>query len=280
MRGKTVEILQNATKKGYAVGAFNTSIMEITQGIVRAAKELKKPCIIQVTPSTIKYVGAEVLGKGIQAVIDSESGEAEIGFHLDHGKTFDDVVTAIDMGMDSVMIDASAKEFKKNISITKKVVEYAHAKNVTVQAELGKVPYVGKNGQTIDWNSVMTNPVEAKQLVEKTNVDALAVGIGNAHGFFKERETPDWKRLEEIKELLPDISLIMHGASDWDRNKVKNAVTRGVSCFNVDTDIRIAFINAICKQMCDFTDPRKALGIAREAVQNKVTEKIEMFQHA
>ena len=283
MRGKTLEILEEATKKGYAVGAFNTSTMELTQGITRAAKELGRPCIIQITPSTIKYAGPEVIGAVVKAIIENESGDVEIGFHLDHGKTFDDIVTAIDFGVDSVMIDASTKEFKRNVTITKRVVDYAHSKGVAVQAELGRVPYVGHSGQSIDWDTVMTNPVEAKQLVEETGVDALAVGIGNAHGFFRERETPDWKRLEEIKELLPNTPLIMHGASDWERNKVKNAVTRGVVCFNVDTDIRLAFVNAICSQVspkCDFTDPRKALDVAREAVKNKVMEKIEMFQHA
>jgi fructose-bisphosphate aldolase class II len=283
MRGKTLEILKEATRKGYAVGAFNTSITEITQGIARAINETRKQCIIQVTPSSIKYVGPEVLGAVVKTVIDNESGDTEIGFHLDHGKTFDDVVTAIDFGVDSVMIDASTKEFKRNVAITKRVVEYAHSKGVTVQAELGKVPYVGRNGQDVDWESVMTNPREAKQLVEETGVDALAVGIGNAHGFFREREIPDWKRLEEIKEMIPSTPLIMHGASDWNKDKVKNAVARGVVCFNVDTDIRLAFINAVCNQTspkCDFTDPRKALTIAREAVKNKVVEKIEMFYNA
>ncbi len=283
MRGKTLDILGEATEKGYAVGAFNTSTMELTQGIVRAAKELKRPCIVQITPSTMKYAGPEVIGAVVKAIIENESSDVEIGFHLDHGKTFDDVVTAIDFGVDSVMIDASTKEFKRNIAVTKRVVDYAHSKGVTVQAELGKVPYMGHNGQNIDWEAVMTNPQEAKQLVEETGVDALAVGIGNAHGFFRERDVPDWKRLEEIKELLPDTPLIMHGASDWGKNKVKNAVTRGVVCFNVDTDIRLAFVNAICSQVspkCDFTDPRKALDIAREAVKNKVMEKIEMFWHA
>ena len=282
MRGKTLEILEKATTNGYAVGAFNTSILEITQGIIRAAKELKKDCIVQVTPSTIKYVGPEVLGAVVKAVIDNESHDAEIGFHLDHGKTFDDVVTAIDFGVDSVMIDASTKEFKRNIAITKRVVDYAHSKGVTVQAELGKVPYIGHNGQNIDWDAVMTDPQEARQLVEETGVDALAVGIGNAHGFFREKDVPDWQRLEEIRELLPKTPLIMHGASDWDKSKVKNAIIRGVVCFNVDTDIRLSFFNAICSQVsskCDFTDPRKILDISREAVKNKVMEKIDVFRN-
>ena len=283
MRGTTLDILKEGTQKGYAVGAFNTATMELTQGIVRAAKEAQKACIIQVTPSSIKYAGPEVLGAMVKAIIENESYDVQIGFHLDHGKTFDDVVTAIDFGVDSVMIDASTQEFKRNVIVTKRVVEYAHSKGVSVQAELGRVPYVGRNGQGIDWDSVMTNPKEAQQLVKETGVDALAVGIGNAHGFFRERTTPDWKRLEKIKELLPNTPLIMHGASDWGKDKVKEAVTRGIVCFNVDTDIRLAFVNSVCGQVsprCDFTDPRKVLDLAREAVKNKVMEKIEMFYNA
>jgi ketose-bisphosphate aldolase len=180
------------------------------------------------------------------------------------------------------MIDASTKDLEKNISITKRVVDYAHERNVAVQAELGRVPYVGRDGQEVDWETVMTDPEDAKRLVEETGVDALAVGIGNAHGFFRERPVPDWKRLEDIKKKIPNIPLIMHGASDWDKNKVKEAVTRGIVCFNVDTDIRLAFISALCGETlkCEFTDPRKALGISREAVQHKVVEKIEMFYNA
>jgi fructose/tagatose bisphosphate aldolase len=154
---------------------------------------------------------------------------------------------------------------------------------VTVQAELGRVPYVGRDGQTTNWEDVMTDPEEAKRLIEETGADVLAVGIGNAHGFFKEREVPDWKRLEKIRKLIPNVPLVMHGASDWDKNKVKEAVTRGIACFNVDTDLRLAFINATCSHIfpkCDLTDPRKALTLAREAVKDKVVEKIEMFKNA
>ncbi len=283
MRGKTLEILEGATKKGYAVGAFNTFNMEFTQGIVEAVKKSSGSCVIQVTPSSIKYAGTKVIGDVVKSIIDNQSGDTLIGFHLDHGKTFEDVVAAIDAGMDSVMIDASTESLQENISITKKVVEYAHGKGVAVQAELGRVPYSGRDGKTVDWESVMTKPEEAKKLVEETGVDALAVGIGNAHGFFKEPDTPDWKRLERIKELLPNTPLIMHGASDWDRAKVKEAVTRGVVCFNVDTDSRLAFIHALCEYTlpdCNFTDPRKAMGVARDAVSDKIVEKIEMFRHA
>ncbi len=280
MRIKTIDILKGAMKNGYAVGAFNTSNLEVTQAIIRAARESKKSAIIQMAVSTMNYAESEVIGDVVESVINNESGSSGIGYHLDHGKNFDDIVRAIDAGVDSVMIDGSQHEFKKNLEITKRVVDYAHEKGVAVQAELGRVPYVGREDMEIDWDEVMTNPEEAKKMVDETGVDAFAVGIGNAHGFFRERKEPDWERLKEIKKLIPETPLILHGASDWDREKVEKAIKGGVVCFNIDTDLRIAFMTVVCNKTspkCDITDPRKLLSAARKAVKKKAMEKMEMF---
>lgn len=279
MRGKTIEVLQDAMRGGYAVGAFNTSNLELTQAIVRAAKN-EGPCVVQVTTNGFKYGNPRVMGNLVNSVIEVESESSRVGFHLDHGKSFDDVVSAIDAGADSVMIDASIQSFEENVRVTKQVVDYAHKKGVTVQAELGAVPYLGREDQEIDWDSVMTNPVQAKELVERTNIDALAVGIGNAHGFFKERDVPDWDRLAEIRRLISETPLIMHGASDWEEENVKKAIEGGICCFNIDTDIRVAFLSTICHETgsgCDVSDPRKLLGLARDKVQTVVEGKIRMF---
>ena len=280
MRGKTIDILKKAKEGRYAVGAFNTSNLELTQGIVRAAHELHKPCIVQATTNALKYANSRVLGAVVDAVIGHESNSTVIGFHLDHGKSFDDVMNGIETGVDSVMIDGSLLSFKENLEVTKRVVEYAHEKGVTVQAELGSVPYMGREDQDINWDEVMTDPDQALKLVEETQIDALAVGIGNAHGFFRERPVPDWKRLEKIRDIIPKTPIILHGASDWEEDNVRKAIELGVSCFNIDTDIRVAFITEICNitnPRCDVTDPRKILGNARQKVTEKVMEKIEMF---
>lgn len=280
MRAKTIDILKEAMEGGYAVGAFNTSNMELTQGIVRAAYELEKPCVVQATTNAFSYANHHVLSDIVCSVIKNESNSNKIGFHLDHGKSMDDVVKAIDSGVDSVMIDASLSSFKENIEITKRVVDYAHGKGVSVQAELGSVPYLGREDQEMNWDEVMTAPLQAKKLVESTGIDALAVAIGNAHGFFRERSEPDYERLSEIKKLLPKTPLILHGASDWSGERVSEVIKRGICCFNIDTDIRIAFITAICGVVgprCDTTDPRKILGAARSEVLEKVKEKIKMF---
>ena len=284
MREKTINILRQAKAEGRAVGAFNSFNLEMTQAIVRAAVETAQPCIVQVTTTSFGYAGIPTLGEVVETVIKRESAEVPIGFHLDHGKTFEDIVKAIEAGVDSVMIDASKKELAENIALTKQVVEYAHQRGVAVQAELGRVPSIGPDGRSVEsWEEIMTNPEEAKSLVVATGVDALAVGIGNAHGFFPEREEPDWARLEEIRKQIPGIPLIIHGASDWDRTKVEEAIKRGITCFNVDTDLRLTFIEASCRQLgpdCDLTDPRTALGAARQAVQEKVQEKILLYKLA
>lgn len=262
------------------MGAFNTSNLEITQGIIGAAFELEKPSIIQNTVNSMEYVGDKIIGQMVMAVIENSSNSTEIGYHLDHGHSLDDVVRAIESGVDSVMIDASKLNFKENIKLTKRVVEYAHSKGVSVQAELGKVPYLGREEMDVDWEKIMTDPKEAHQLVQETGIDALAVGIGNAHGFFRERPEPDWERLAQIRSLLPRTPLIIHGASDWGKDKVEKAVANGANCFNIDTDIRIAFTTVLCQQnadKCDVIDPRKVLAEAREKVKEKVKEKISLF---
>ncbi len=282
MKKKTVDILKDAMKGGYAIGAFNTSNMEVTQGIIRAAAELSRPCVIQTSMSSLDYVGDKMLKYIVLEAIESDSRDAEIGFHLDHGKALNDITRAIDAGVDSVMIDASKLNFKENLTLTKEIVEYAHSKDVSVQAELGAVPYLGREEMgDIDWEELMTNPEEAEMLVKETGIDALAVGIGNAHGFFRERSEPDWERLDMIKSLVPEIPLIMHGASDWDKEKVEKAISGGICCFNIDTDTRIAFSTALCgmmnKDRCDYNDPRKIMAVVRDAIQKKVEEKIKMF---
>lgn len=282
MLASVKDILWEAKNNGYAVGAFNASNMEVAQAIIRAAAEKKCPTIIQVTEKTLSYAGDSVIVEVIKAVIEKESGSLPIGFHLDHGRSLDAVARAIELGLTSVMIDASEYDLQDNIAITKRVVDFAHPKKVAVQAEIGKVPRLGGMELNPDWDKIMTDPLEAKWLVEETGVDALAIGIGNAHDFFRERPEPDWERLDSIHKLLPDIPLILHGASDWVNHKVVEAVKRGVVCFNVDTDLRIAFNTVLCQfthEKCDILDPRKILAEARDAVQKVVEKKIDLFRN-
>lgn len=275
------EILEKAKKGGYAVGAFNTINLETTRAIVEAAKEMRSPVIIQVTEKTMEYAG----GRGIFNLVKNDAEfyakEIPIGIHLDHGKSFEIIQRAIEIGFTSVMYDGSRKEYPDNLAMTKKIVDFCHEKGVTVQAELGSVPYLGEGeiGE-IDWDKYMTDPYQATSFVEETGADALAVAIGNAHGFFKERSLPDYARLEMINKNVK-VPMILHGASDWEGERVKEVIKRGISCFNVDTATRLAFINTLIKAVREQNDMsydvRKLLGDAREAVKKEVKKKIKIF---
>ena len=275
------EILENAQKGGYAVGAFNTTNLETTRAIIDAANEMKSPVIVQITEKTMEYAGGRAIFNLVKNSAEFYAPEIPIGIHLDHGKSVKIIERCAEIGFPSVMYDGSRKIFVDNVSVTKEVVEFCHKRGMAVQGELGSVPYLGETGMgDIDWDEYMTDPEEAERFVSETGIDALAVAIGNAHGFFKERKEPDYKRLEEIRKRV-SIPLILHGASDWENGRVVEVIKRGVCCFNVDTSIRLAFVNSLVKAVRaqnDISfDIRKLLGDARKAVKNSVKEKIRFF---
>jgi len=275
------EILTKAKEGGYAIGAFNTTNLETTRAIVEAAKEMRSPIIIQVTEKTMEYAGGRLIFNLIKNDVEFYAPEIPVGIHLDHGKSLEIVERAVEIGFTSVMYDGSRKEYADNLATTKKVVDYCHERGVVVQAELGNVPYIGETGAgEVDWDKYMTDPEQVEAFVRDTGIDTLAVAIGNAHGFFKERKEPDYNRLEMISKLV-SVPLILHGASDWENGRVVEVVKRGISCFNVDTATRLAFVNSLVnaiKTRDDMSfDLRKLLGGAREAVKDAVKEKIKYF---
>ncbi|PIR73235.1 MAG: tagatose-bisphosphate aldolase [Candidatus Moranbacteria bacterium CG10_big_fil_rev_8_21_14_0_10_35_21] len=275
------EILERARKGGYAVGAFNTVNLETTRAIVEAALEMGSPVIIQMTEKTMEYGG----GRGMYQLVKNDAEfyapSIPIGIHLDHGHSFEIVERAAEIGYNSVMYDGSRKSFEDNLETTKKITQFCHDKEISVQAELGSVPYLGEvNVGEIDWDKYMTDPVQAEKFVAETEIDSLAVAIGNAHGFVKERSEPDYERLEKINQAV-NIPLILHGASDWENGRVSEVIKRGITCFNVDTALRLAFVNNLIKSVREQEnvsfDVRKLLGDAREAVKKTVKEKIKIF---
>jgi len=205
-----------------------------------------------------------------------------IGIHLDHGKSFDIIRRAVEIGFTSVMYDGSRKKYVDNFDNTKRVVDFCHEKGVSVQAELGSVPYIGEADMgELDWDQYMTDPGQAEEFVKKTGIDSLAVAIGNAHGFFRERKTPDYSRLEMIHKMV-NIPLILHGASDWDDGRVEEVIKKGITSFNVDTAIRVTFVNNLISQIREqgsssSFDVRSLLGSARDAVKDLVKEKMKLF---
>lgn len=275
------KILDNANDGNYAVGAFNTINLEFTLAILEAAKQKKSPVIIQITEKTMDYAGGRAIYGLIKNLVENYYPEIPVGVHLDHGKDFEVVQRAIEIGLNSVMYDGSRKKYSDNLMMTKKVAEFCHERGVSLQGELGNVPYLREVGAVdINWDDYMTDPAQAEEFVRETGIDALAVAVGNAHDFAKERPEPDYERLEEINRRL-NMPLIMHGASDWEDGRVTEAVKRGINCFNVDTASRVAFINSLAKTIDSKKslsyDVREHLGAAKDAITEMVKNKMDNF---
>ena len=206
-------MFQKSIKSDYAVGAFNVNNMEIIQGIADAVKEENAPVILQVSAGARKYARPAYLLHLVQAAIEDTG--IDIVLHLDHGEDFDICKKCVDDGFTSIMIDGSKHPFEENIELTKRVVEYAHAHGVVVEAELGKLAGIEDNVNVDAKSASMTDPEEAAEFVEKTNVDSLAIAIGTSHGAYKFKGTPylDFDRLKKIHSLIPETPLVLHGAS-------------------------------------------------------------------
>lgn len=279
MLGNVKEMLEQAKAGGYAVGAFNTVNLETTRAIIETAQELSSPVIVQMTEKTFDFAGGRAMFHLVKNIAEFYAKDIPIGIHLDHGKSFEVVSRAMEIGFTSVMYDGSRREYVDNLMITKKIVDIAHARGVVVQAELGNVPYLGEmQMENIEWEQYMTHPDQAAQFVSETGIDTLAVAIGNAHGFFHERKEPDYDRLTAVAALV-DLPLVLHGASDWESDRVTEVIKRGISCFNVDTAIRLSFISGLRQILRseDETDLRKVMGGAKESAKQTIKEKITAF---
>jgi len=277
------EIIKKAQKEKSAFGTFDTSNLEVTQAIARAAEAKGAPAMIGVTETALRYAGFLPLVNLIKGII--KESEAELILHLDHGKDPEIVKKCIDEGFTSVMIDASHYELEQNIEITKSIVDYARKKGVLVQAELGKIPKLNTSVEAGANLKQMkkTDPNEVGEFIEKTGVDTLAVIIGNIHGMYKPEGNPklDFDLLKKLREKV-SIPLVLHGGSGTPSEDVREAITEyGIVNVNIDTEIRVAFMGAL-SDFCDsgqmVTDPRKILSFARNIVQEKVEEKIELFR--
>lgn len=276
------EIVKKAQRGNYGVAAFNTANLETTIGIVKAAVAQKSPIIIQVTEGTIKYAGLETIFQIIRTVGESVGKRISIAIHLDHGRDFKTVKACVDIGFSSVHMDASDLPFAQNIAVTKRAVDYAHKHGAWAQGELGSL--IGKEGMTKiklpkDPDSYMTDPAKAQEFVDKTGVDTLAISVGTMHGHFKGQEKIDFKRLTEIAKQVK-TPLVLHGTSGVKGTEIKKAVAMGVVITNVDTDLRIAFTEALHQTLADVGsvyDPRKILTPSIEAVQKIAENKIKIL---
>ncbi|MGN0027717.1 MAG: tagatose bisphosphate family class II aldolase, partial [Clostridium sp.] len=266
----TREMLNKAQREGYAVPAFNIHNLETLQVVVETAAELKSPVILAGTPSTIDYAGGEYIVA--MAEVAAKKHDIPIAIHLDHFEKIDEIKHYVNIGFKSTMIDASHESFEDNVAIVKKVVEYAHKYDSTVEAELGRLG--GQEDDLIvdEKDTKYTNPQQAKEYVERTGIDSLAVAIGTAHGLYKGEAKLDLDRLAEIRAMV-EVPLVLHGASDVPDELVKKAISLGICKVNVATDLKIPFSDAVKKYFIenpDANDPRKYMAPGKEAMKKIV----------
>ncbi|MBP3337551.1 MAG: class II fructose-1,6-bisphosphate aldolase [Clostridia bacterium] len=270
-------VLDRANKGNYAVGAFNINNMEILQSIIAAAEEKQAPVILQTSEGAIKYAGIEYIAAMVK--VAAEKASVPVVLHLDHGTTYDTIMKCIKYGWTSVMIDGSHLPLDENIAATKDIIKVAHACGVSVEAELGRLGGIEDNINVDEKDARFTSPDEAVKFVAETGVDSLAIAIGTAHGKYKGVPKLDFERLQTIKALIPDTPIVLHGASGIPEEDIIKSTKLGVNKINIDTDIRLAFTDAIREFVAtsDAFDPRKVMAPAKEAMKKVVMGKIEMF---
>ena len=294
----TKNMFEKSIAEKFAVGAFNINNMEFVQGIMDAAAEENSPVILQTSSSAIKYARIPYLRKMIEAGL--EEHDIPVALHLDHGPDFETCKLCVDNGYTSVMFDGSKYDFEKNIELTKQVVDYAHEHGVVVEAELGKLAGVEDDVNVAENDAMYTDPEQALEFVQRTGCDSLAIAIGTSHGAykFKGEARLRFDILEKVKDLMPNVPIVLHGASTVIPEYVEmcnkyggnmpgakgvpdemlhEASMRGVSKINVDTDLRLAMTAGIRKVFVEDPsafDPRKYLTPARELIKETVEHKI------
>lgn len=294
------QMFRRAYAEGYAIGAFNVNNMEIIQGITEAAAEVRAPLILQVSAGARKYASHTYLMKLVEAALVET--DLPICLHLDHGDTFELCKSCVDGGFTSVMIDGSHYSFNENIQLTKQVVDYAHARGVVVEGELGRLAGIEDDVNVSAEDSSYTRPEEVEEFVSRTGVDSLAIAIGTSHGAykFKPGSIPQLRFdiLEEVSRRLPNFPIVLHGASSVMPEYVKminenggsmpdaigvseemlrQAALMAVCKINIDTDLRLAMTGTIRSYLNDHPDhfdPRQYLKPARENIKKMVVHKL------
>ncbi len=297
----TTEMFKKAYAGGYAIGAFNVNNMEIVQGITEACGELKAPVILQVSAGARKYANHTYLTKLVEAAV-IENPEIPIALHLDHGSSYELCKDCVDGGFTSVMFDGSSKPYEENVEEARKVVQYAHKYNVTVEAELGQLAGIEDEVSVDAEKAHFTDPAQVQDFVTRTGVDSLAIAIGTSHGAykFKPGQKPQLRFdiLKEVSERLPGFPIVLHGASSVipefvqqinqfggampdaigiPEEMLREAAKMAVCKINVDSDLRLAMTASIRKYFAEnpsHFDPRQYLAPARTAIKDMVAHKI------
>ncbi len=276
------DYFQKAQKENWAIGQFNFSTLEQLKAIIQAGKKLNSPIIIGISEGGSNFVGLKQAVNLINSY--HEEKNPTLFLNLDHGRSFDYIKKAIDAGYDCVHFDGSSLDLTENIKVSKKVVEYAHKKGVLVEGEfnatagaskiLGEIPEASQKN--------LTDSQQAYRFSEETQIDSLAVNIGNFHGIEASGKNPiiDFSRLEKIKEQIPDKFLVLHGGSGISDQDIKKLVQSGIVKININTELRLAYINSLKKVLKDKPleiTPYKIMPEVISSVQEVVETKIKIF---
>lgn len=271
------EMLLKAKNEHYAVPHFNINDLEWTKYILEECQEKNVPVILGVSEGAAKYMGGfnTIVGM-VKGLITDLNITIPVCLHVDHGQTFETCKKAIDAGFSSVMIDSSRLELSENIRVTKEVVEYAHARGVSVEAEVGHIGGTEDNITSSVTNATLEDCIT---IYENTGIDALAPALGSVHGFYKGEPNLDFETMKKINDALP-IPLVLHGGSGIPDDKIKMAIESGISKINVNTELQASWSTAVREFLNNdgsSYDPRKVIGSGEKALKSKAREKIELF---
>ncbi len=276
-----LENMQNMLKKAeigkYAIPHFNINNLEWTRFILEECEKLKTPVIIGVSEGAGKYMGGfKTVADMVKNLINYLNITAPVALHLDHGSSYESCVDAIDSGFTSVMIDASKHSIEENIRITKQVVDYAHTKNVTVEAEVGAV---GGEEDGVANELAYAKIEDAVKLVQETNIDFLAPALGSVHGIYKGEPKLDFERMIKIHELVK-LPLVLHGGSGIPDELIKKAISCGICKININTELQIAWSQGVRKFLSEndkVYDPRKIIKSGENTMKEMIKEKVILF---
>lgn len=276
------DVCRPAEAGRYAVGAFGVQNLETCQAVIEAAVEEQSPAILIISSGAIKYAGLQTISGIVKTL--AEAASVPIVAHLDHGESFMLAMQCVHAGFKSVMVDGSHLSYAENVALTRKVVEMARAVGATVEGEIGKIGGVEENIVVAEADATMTDPDEAARFVTDTGIDAVAVAIGNAHGLYKGEPKLDIRRMgiiyQKVKQVAPEVNLVLHGGSGTPDHMIRDAIAAGVSKINIGTELKLAFVQGVkdlLERKPGVDDPRHLIGPARDAVKAVTKEKMRLF---
>ena len=271
------QMLKKAKEEHYAVPHFNINNLEWTKFILEECNELNVPVILGVSEGAVKYMGSYlVVADMVKALVKSLNIKIPVCLHLDHGSSLESCISAIDAGFSSVMIDGSSLPLEENIKITKEVVSYAHERGISVEAEVGHIGTTEDNMTKEETNATFE---DCQILYENTDIDALAAALGSVHGFYKKEANLDFETMELINKSLP-VPLVLHGGTGIPDDKIRMAISKGISKININTELQSVWSKAVRKYLLeneDVYDPRKIISSGEAAMKERISEIVTLF---